>query len=174
MFKFHKTLIPILLLLTLYYFFCHKQTQSIKEHLSTQIQENQTLKKCGAIKDKNICQNTHYCHYDNTECVTNCKRDKCENIKTEDACTFASSTSDQHNEPSCYWNQDNCRKCPWDYVMPDPVTKELTCFKDRCDKLNKTMCESKLFSSTCCWNEKKNECECRSKKSDPNTKQCIN
>jgi len=171
MFSFIKSLTAFFLFFVLYYFFYKRPTSILKEQFDVPMPD---LPKCQTLNTEALCDDHGaYCNYDKTQCISNCNRKKCDNIKNEIYCNASSTTSNQQTEPACVWKSNKCNNCPWDYVMPDPVTKDIKCFYNRCDRLPKEICESPLFSSTCCWNVKTKKCECRSKKEDPLTKQCV-
>ena len=174
MFSFIKTLIATLLFLILYYFFYYKPTTYLTEYLTNNsLQTDPNLLRCQQFTSKDKCVANEYCTFDKDRCISNCNRKECKAIKTKEDCDFSSTTSNQLKEPACVWRDDNCRKCPWDYVMPDPITKELSCYENKCENLPKHLCESPLFNQTCCWNPKTKKCECRSKKQDPQSGQCL-
>lgn len=130
--------------------------------------------KCSNNSTEASCKaNANLCNFDKNKCMNNCQRKKCANIEDADTCTVASTTNNQFTEPSCAWSYNNCRDCAFDYVLPDGEPGEYSCFENRCDGLSEDFCKSAMFSNKCCWNNKKNKCECSSKKQDAKTKQCI-
>lgn len=170
MFSYTKSITAILLFLILYYFFFHRPTTILKETYDVPTPH---IPKCQSLDSESTCEShSAYCNFDKSKCITNCTRKKCKNIHNEVYCNASSTTSNQQKEPACTWKEGQCKNCPWDYVMPDPVTQDIKCFYNRCNNLPKEICESPLFSSTCCWNPKTKKCECRSKNEDPITKQC--
>lgn len=173
MFSFIRTLIALFLFLILYYFFYNKPATHLTETLTNSLHTDPNLLRCQQFTTKDRCVANEYCTFDKDQCISNCNRKQCKDIKTKTDCDFSSTTPNQQKEPACVWRDNNCRKCPWDYVMPDPITKELSCYQNKCENLPKHLCESPLFNQTCCWNSKTKKCECRSKKQDPQSGQCI-
>ena len=128
---------------------------------------------CNNFETKKQCDTSpNLCEFNDKTCLSGCQRKSCENIDGKDACDFASSSPYPAKEPVCNWD-NKCELCPLQYVLPNVETQEYTCFKNRCEGLSKEYCGMSLFSPNCCWNEKKNKCECRSKKQNPQNKQCI-
>lgn len=177
MFSFIKTLTALTLFSILYYFFFKRPTASIQETFKQKLPKKQTppdLPKCYTLDTEQKCdEHGAYCKYNKASCVSQCERKQCDKIKGVTFCSASSTTQNQQKEPACVWKNDQCQNCPWDYVMPDPVTKEMKCFYNKCDSLPKDICESPLFNNKCCWNPKLQKCECRSKTTNPKTGQCV-
>lgn len=170
-----KLIIFIVLLVTLYYFFCHKPIEEL-ETLVSQVSTKAPpqIYKCDRNSTIEQCEeHKNMCHYNTDGCISQCKRNKCENITDKPSCQFSSNSRSLIKSPPCYWTEDQCKNCPPEYRIFNPETEQITCYKNRCNSLPEDLCKAIPYNETCCWNETKKICECRSKQEDPYTKQCY-
>lgn len=147
-------------------------TKKLKEHLEPT--SFNSLSRCTQFETEKQCESqADMCNFSKKRCTDQCDRKACKNIDSQLSCLFSGTSPNPIKNPPCAWEDNRCRNCPKEYILPNVETQDTTCFYNRCSGLSEEFCKSDPFSDTCCWNEQKKVCECRSKSEDHNTKQCI-